>query len=141
MTTILKLRDKAIPFPKGEVCLSPCTDMSFSPSQGETDPILADAGPFWLPPAFLGKENRAELQNPLVSPLFADLRGFPPLLVQATSLEILFEESRQLVERVEAAEGEATLQTLIVFLCASVVSRYPNRWEPRRRVTAYPFPA
>jgi len=111
LTTILELRDKGIPFPKGAVCLSPCTDMSFSPSHGETDPILANAGLFWLPPAYLGKENRGELQNPLVSPLFADLRGLPPLLVQATPLEILFENARQLVERVKAAAGEATLQT------------------------------
>ena len=111
LTTILKLRDKGIPFPKGAVCLSPCTDMSFSPSHGETDPILANAGLFWLPPAYLGKDNRGELQNPLVSPLFADLRGLPPLLVQATPLEMLFENARQLVERVKAAGGEATLQT------------------------------
>ena len=111
LTTILALRDQGIPFPKGAVCFSPCTDLNFSPSHGETDPILADAGLFWLPPSYLGKENRGELQNPLVSPLFADLRGFPPLLVQATPLEILFEDARQLVEKVKAAGSEGTLQT------------------------------
>ena len=98
--------------PKGVVCFSPGTDSgNISLSHGETDPILADAGIFWWRAAYLGKENPGELQNPLVSPLFGDLRGFPPLLVQATPPELLFENARQFVERVKAAGGDATLQT------------------------------
>ncbi|MFZ0926982.1 MAG: alpha/beta hydrolase [Syntrophobacteraceae bacterium] len=112
LTTILKLRDNGIPLPKGAVCFSPGTDSGgISISHGETDPILADVGIFWWRVAYLGEENCGELQNPLVSPLFGNLQGFPPLLVQATPPEILFENARQFVERVKAAGGEATLQT------------------------------
>ncbi|MGO9019296.1 MAG: alpha/beta hydrolase [Syntrophobacteraceae bacterium] len=111
LATILNLRDKGIPLPKGAVCLSPRTGIALDLSHGETDPILADAGTFWWIAAYLGIENPAEINNPLVSPLLADLRGLPPLLVQATPPEILFEDARQVVEKVKAAGGEATLQT------------------------------
>ena len=112
LATILKLRDEGIPFPKGAVCFSPKTSPGIlSLSRGETDPILADIGIFWWAAAYLGIENAAEIKNPLVSPLLGDLRGFPPLLVQATPPELLFEDARQFVERVKAAGGDATLET------------------------------
>jgi len=117
LTTILNLRDKGTPFPKGAVCLSPCTSLDTFDlerqhrSHGETDPILGDIGTFWWVPAYLGIENPVDPQNPLVSPLYGDLQGFPPLLVQATPLEILFETARQFVERAKAAGVDATLET------------------------------
>jgi acetyl esterase/lipase len=111
LATILELRDKAVPFPKGAVCFSPKTRPGMSSlSRGETDPILADLGIFWWAAAYLGIENPGEIKNPLVSPLLGDLRGFPPLLVQATPPELLFEDAREIVEKVKAAGGDATLQ-------------------------------
>jgi len=112
LTTILNLRDNGIHLPKGAVGFSPHTTFdTFDLSHGETDPILADAGTFWWVPAYLGIENPVDSKNPLVSPLLADLRGFPPVLVQATPPEILFEPGRQFVERAKAAGVDATLQT------------------------------
>jgi len=112
LTTILNLRDNGIPLPKGAVCFSPSTTLdTFDPSHGETDPILADIGIFWWIPAYLGIENPVDPKNPLVSPLLGDLQGFPPVLVQATPLEILFEQAQQFVERAKATGVDATLQT------------------------------
>jgi len=112
LTTILNLRDNGIPLPKGTVCFSPHTTFdTFDLSHGETDPILADIGTFWWVPAYLGIENPVNPQNFLVSPLLGDLKGFPPVLVQATPLEILFEPARQFVEKAKAAGVDAALQT------------------------------
>jgi acetyl esterase/lipase len=112
LTTILNLRNKGIPLPKGAVCFSPSTTLdTFDPSHGETDPILGDIGIFWWVPAYLGIENPVDPQNPLVSPLLGDLQGFPAVLVQTTPPEILFETARQFVERAKAAGVNATLQT------------------------------
>ena len=112
LTTILNLRDNGIPLPKGAVCFSPNTALDiFDTSHGETDPILADAGAFWWHSAYLGIENPVDPKNPLVSPLLGDLRGFPPVLVQATPVEILFEPARQFVEKAKAAGVDAILQT------------------------------
>ncbi len=112
LATILNLRDNGIPLPRGAVCFSPHTTFdTFDLSHGETDPILADVGTFWWASAHLGIENPADSKNPLVSPLLGDLRGFPPVLVQATPPEILFEPARQFVEKARAAGVDATLQT------------------------------
>jgi len=112
LTTILNLRENGIPLPKGAVCFSPHTTFdTFDTSHGETDPVLADVGVFWWHSAYLGIENPVDPQNPLVSPLLGDLRGFPSVLVQATPLEILFEPARQFVEKAKAAGVDATLQT------------------------------
>jgi len=112
LTTILNLRDNGIPLPKGAVCFSPSTTLdTFDTSHGETDPVLADVGVFWWHFAYLGIENPADPKNPLVSPLLGDLKGFPPVLVQATPVEILFEPGREFVEKAKAAGVDATLQT------------------------------
>jgi acetyl esterase/lipase len=110
LTTILKLRDNGVPLPKGAVCFSPDVG-GLSLSHAETDPILADLGLFWWIGAYLGVENPANPKNPLVSPLFGDLGGFPPLLVQATPLEMLFEHAKRFVGKVQEAGGDVTLQT------------------------------
>jgi len=114
--TILSLNDKGLSLPRGAICFNPAASFDESThgdswySKGETDPILADIGIFWWVPAFLGIENPADTRNPLVSPIFGDFHGFPPLLVQATPPEMLFEECQALVEKAEEAGVDATLQ-------------------------------
>jgi len=78
LTTLIKLRDSGIPLPAGAVCLSPPTDMVADESffeNAETDPVLADVGLFWWVPAY---RAGADPRDPLVSPIYADLRGLPP---------------------------------------------------------------
>src|SRR3546814_11834608 len=48
-------------------------------------------------------------RQPLASPLFADLRKLPPMLVQVADGEILQDDARRLAERVEAAGGSVEL--------------------------------
>jgi acetyl esterase/lipase len=112
LTTLLKLRNDGIPLPAGAVCLAPLTDWSGSQDSfwknAETDPVLADVGAFWWGVAYLGE---ADPSDPLVSPLFADLKGLPPLLLQASTCEMLFDGCKDLVDRAKAAGVNATLQT------------------------------
>lgn len=112
LTTLLKLRDDGIPLPAGAVCLSPATDWTGSDESffenAETDPVLADVGLFWWIPAFLGG---ADPSDPLISPICADLKGLPPLLLQASTSEMLFGGCRGLVDRAKAAGVNASLQT------------------------------
>jgi acetyl esterase/lipase len=113
LTTILNLRDKGISLPKGAVCISPCTSLlpsAMNLKKGETDPIIADIGAFWWFVAYQGQESPASPLNPLVSPLFGDLKGFPPVLIQATTPELLFEQCQQFIERAKAVGVDATLQ-------------------------------
>ncbi|MBA7506711.1 Acetyl esterase [subsurface metagenome] len=111
LVTLIKLRDDGISLPAGAFCLSPVTDYALTGESffknAERDVFLADAGLFWWTEAHLA---RADTRDPLVSPLFADLKGLPPLLIQASTSEMLYDDSRLFVERAKAAGVDATLE-------------------------------
>jgi len=48
--------------------------------------------------------------NPFISPVHADLKGLPPILVQVSTTEMLYDHSTRFVERAKAAGVDATLQ-------------------------------
>jgi len=52
------------------------------------------------------------LEDPIVSPLFGDLTGLPPLFVQATDAEVLVDDATRLAAAVDAAGGTVTLEVL-----------------------------
>ena len=54
--------------------------------------------------------NGADPCDPLVSPVFADLRGFPPLLVQVGDAEIVLDDSVRVAERAREAGVDVTLE-------------------------------
>lgn len=95
----LRLRELGLPQPAALVCFSPVTDVTGAnlPEPPAGDPLLQ---PAWLgqgvdaycPP---GVERRA----PALSPLYADLRGLPPLLVQVGQDERLLPQSLLLQEQ------------------------------------------
>lgn len=111
LATLLKLRDQGIDLPAGAFCLSPATDFTLSDDSffknGATDPGLADFGIFWWFVAYLAGEDP---RNPYASPLFGDLRGLPPILIQASSCEILHSDASRFVEKARKAGVNATLQ-------------------------------
>jgi monoterpene epsilon-lactone hydrolase len=49
-------------------------------------------------------------RTPFASPLYANLRGLPPLLIQAGSAEVLLDDARRLADRASAADVETTLE-------------------------------
>ena len=112
LTTLLKLRDQGIDLPAGAICLSPATDFTLADDSyfknAETDPGLADIGVFWWYVAYLAGENP---HNPYISPLFADLKGLPTILVQASSCEMLYSDATRFVEKAKKAGTNAILQS------------------------------
>ena len=52
----------------------------------------------------------ADPRLPLASPVFADLSGLPPLLVQAGSIEVLVDDARALAERAHACKVEVVYE-------------------------------
>jgi acetyl esterase/lipase len=49
-------------------------------------------------------------RTPLASPLYADLRGLPPLLAQVGGDEVLLDDARELAARAKSAGVDATLE-------------------------------
>jgi len=111
LSTLLKLKEDHIPLPRGAICLSPVTDLSFTDEifymNAKTDPVLADKGIFWWTDAYIGDHNP---RNPLLSPLFGDLKGLPPLLIQTSTSEMLYGDAERFVVAAKSAGVDIKFQ-------------------------------
>jgi monoterpene epsilon-lactone hydrolase len=98
------LRDKDMPMPAGAVLFSPWTDLvgtvESRTSRNGVDPIFTKEAINALGRIYPGTEDA---HNPLISPINADLRGFPPLLIDVGSDEVLLDDSLQVAEHARAA--------------------------------------
>ena len=113
----LRLRAMQLPLPRALVCFSPVTDLTaerlHAPAAG--DPMIART---WLAQArALYLKDGQDPACPSVSPLFADLQGLPPVLVQVAEDEVLLNDSLRLAQRVREAGGTVRLE------------RYPGLWH------------
>src|SRR5262245_18839092 len=111
VATLLALRDRRRPLPAGGVCISPWTDMTCSGAsyvtRADADPMVKREGIVEMAAAYLAG---ADVKTPLASPLHADLRGLPPLLVQVGRDEVLLDDSTQLAAQAKTAGVDATLE-------------------------------
>ncbi len=112
VAALVSLRDAGDPLPAAAVLLSAWTDLA---GTGATIITLAEAD------AFLTWENGLKthaqeyagseaVTHPLISPLYADLGGLPPVLIMAGSHEILLSDSTRLARRMRAAGVDVTLE-------------------------------
>jgi len=87
--------------PKALVLMSPWTDMTMTSSSyakyRDLDPMLTEEYIADVRSAYVGCD--ADFTNPSLSPLFADLSGMPPTLIQAGSNEILRGDSEHLAKK------------------------------------------
>lgn len=139
LTTLLRARAAGLPLPAAGVCMAPATDLTCSHgsylSNAPTDPVLADTGVFWWGEAYLGG---ADAGSPEVSPYFADLSGLPPLLIQASTSEMLYDDSRCFVEKAKAAGVDVTFQTWDQTLhCFQYFSDLPERKESLQSIAQF----
>lgn len=100
----LRLRDANEPLPACLVCLSPWTDMTGSGDSirgnSKRDPMFVTEDIERYASVYLGDHSRVD---PLASPLLADLRGLPPMLIQVGRNEVLLDDARVLHQRALAA--------------------------------------
>ena len=111
VATLLALRDASAPLPAAGVCISPWVDLTCSAdsyrTKAEVDPIVKGEPIEEMARAYLGDRDR---RTPLASPLFADLRGLPPLLIHVGSDEVLLDDAVQLSERARQAGVSTALE-------------------------------
>jgi acetyl esterase/lipase len=97
--------------PAGIVLFSPWVDLA---CKGETmqtrarDEVMFSADS--LEQAAALYLNGRAMQDPLASPLYADLSGLPPLLIYASRDEILLSDATRLHARAEAVGVKSTLR-------------------------------
>ena len=108
---LLMLRDEGAALPDGAIAISAATDFTASGESTKTrkavDPII-DAGRI----ASTGKGyfGDKDPKDPLLSPLFGDLEGLPPLLIQVGDAETLLDDSVRIARKAKDAGVDTTLE-------------------------------
>jgi len=119
--TLLKLREQGIEFPAAAAAASPWTDLALTgPSiqaNASADPML---DPVNLPELARNYYGGADPRNPYVSPLYGDVAGFPPTLIQVGSDEILRDDAVRMAEKMRSAGCEVEME---------VWARMPHVWH------------
>jgi acetyl esterase/lipase len=99
LATLVRLRELGRPLPAAGVCLSPWVDLE---ALGET--IDSNERYDYISRRAIAQYRKRfvkdeDVRHPLAAPLYADLHGLPPLLIQAGSAEVLLDDSRRIAAR------------------------------------------
>lgn len=107
----LKLKAEGRFLPRGLVLMSPWTDLTASGrsyrTKAEVDPVLDAEYIDRMTKAYIPEGEN--LENPLISPLFGDFEGFPPVYIQVGENEILLSDSVELHKKLQKAGVPAKL--------------------------------
>lgn len=116
ITLMMNVRDRGIPLPAAAACLSPVTDLTLQAKrrEGFKDPLL--------PPRAVKRYSRSyvghsDARNPLISPVFGNLRGLPPMLVHVGEDEILRSDAVRITDVARSAGVDVRLEI------------YPRMWH------------
>lgn len=118
---LVAARDAGLPMPAAAVALSPWADLECSggsmSSKAAEDPSLNREGLLSMAALYL---NGASPRAALASPLYANLAGLPPLLIQVGSAEVLLDDATRLAARA----GEAGVAVQL-----EIWPRVPHVWH------------
>jgi acetyl esterase/lipase len=116
VTMLMKLRDSGVSLPAAAACLSPVTDLTTRghQRQGYKDPLLPPKAVKFYRQSYVGNHDA---HDPLISPLFGNLGGLPPLLVHVGEDEILREDAIAITDLARSADVDVRLEI------------YPRMWH------------
>ncbi len=111
LATLVRLRAEGLPLPAAAVLLSPWTDLagtgnSLKTNEASDAMFYADALKSFAP-IYLGQASAMEA---LASPLYADLKGLPPLLIFVSKSEVLLDDALRITAKARAAGVSVDLQ-------------------------------
>ncbi len=97
VATLVSLKDQGIPLPSCGVAISPWVDLEVigesMTTRADVDPMVQRDGLITMAQTYL---NGADSRSPLAAPLYADLSGLPPLLIQVGTRETLYDDAIRL---------------------------------------------
>ncbi|MGP4843866.1 alpha/beta hydrolase [Marinobacter sp. 1Y8] len=103
----LRLKAEQLPLPSSLVVMSPWVDLTHQQLHvPDAEPVLQLR---WIQNAAKLYSNGMPLTDPLISPVYGDLAGLPPILIQVGSQEILLNDARRLAEKAKADGVSVTL--------------------------------
>ena len=110
LALLLALKDARVPLPALAICLAPWVDLSNSGNS-----MTTNADHDWIEKRMADRWAKwfckgTSTHDPLVSPNHADLRGLPPIYIQAGSAEILYDMICAFAEKAKGQGADVTLQ-------------------------------
>jgi epsilon-lactone hydrolase len=109
--TLVAIRDAKLPLPAAGALVSPWVDLEAigesMTTKDSVDPMVRRAGLLDMAKAYLAGQNP---RTPLAAPLYADLAGLPPLLIQVGTSETLLDDASRLAERAKKAGVNVTYE-------------------------------
>ena len=110
VATLINARDHGLPLPAAAFVMSPMTDLTLA---GTTMETRRDADPLFTRELLQERVNDytagQDAALGLISPIFADLAGLPPLIIQAGTHEVLLDDAVRLAQEAATADVEVTL--------------------------------
>ena len=111
LAALVALRDSGQPMPAGAVPISPWTDLEGTGesvrSRAARDPMVSQDNLASSAKQYYGTHDP---KNPLISPLHANFRGLPPMLIHVGDAEILLDDATRVAERAKAAGVDVELE-------------------------------
>ena len=110
IATMVNARDQGLALPAAAFVMSPYVDLTLAGATMETkrhvDPLLSRE---LLEPRVADYASGQDAALGLISPVFAELSGLPPLIIQAGSHEVLLDDAVRLARQAATADVEVTL--------------------------------
>jgi epsilon-lactone hydrolase len=110
VATMVNARDRGLPLPAAAFVMSPYADLTLAGATMETkreaDPLLSPEALRARVPDYTAGRDAA---LGLISPIFAELSGLPPLVIQAGTHEVLLDDAIRLARQAATADVEVTL--------------------------------
>lgn len=112
ITTMLRAREKGLPLPACSVPIAPYLDTEAKGASYDSNHGLDALGNREATIAFMGVflGPDGDRHDPLANPLFADLRGLAPMLVQVGGHDVLLDDARAFCARAAEAGGDVALE-------------------------------
>ncbi len=111
LALLTRLREKQLPMPAAALLLSPWGDLTVSgdsiESNAEREPMIPVNLLRFISRTY---SHRHDAASPLISPVYADYQGFPPLLLQVGSSEVLRSDAERIHARALEAGVDSRLQ-------------------------------
>jgi len=110
LATLLALKEQNIPMPAAAVAISPWTDLTCSGESYKTKNRVSAAPMnswFVFSNYYVGNDSAT---NPLISPLFGDLKGIPPLFINSGTDDELYDDGEQFYRKAKEAGVDVTFR-------------------------------
>ena len=104
-------------------------------TKAEVDPIITESGLYYMASLYA---RDADLRSPLISPLYADLSGLPPVLIHVGTNEMLLDDSRRMAKALTRTGVDCALKEWKdLFHVFHTVTGLPEARKANKEIAAF----